>query len=169
MPRRCSSVRFTPATTDRLTASGTFFNRILTQLNKHRVDLTASAEVNGHRVNLIRTFRLEVQSAFQPTFEPALPTVEPGKTVRVKILANRVPTFDGPVTLNLNPQSGLVFPTSIEIPRGQPSVDFEIKVDSKLNPGRHGLRIEVAGFVGKYEESFNLPNLQIEIMKPATP
>ena len=158
--------RFTPATADRLTATGTFFNRILTQLNKHRVDLTASAEVNGHRVNLIRTFRLEVQSAFQPTFEPPLPSAEPGKSVSIKVLANRVSTFDGPVTLTINPQSGLVFPTTIEIPRGQPSIDFEIKVDPKLNPGRHGLRIEVAGFVGKYEESFNIPNLQIEVKKP---
>jgi len=140
--------------------------QILTQLNKHRVDLTASADVNGQRVNLIRTFRLEVQSAFQPTFEPPLPTAEPGKSVSVKVLANRVSTFDGPVTLSINPQSSLVFPTTIEIPRGQPSVDFEIKVDPKLNPGRYGLRIEVAGFVGKYEESFHLPNLQIEIKKP---
>ncbi len=161
--------RFTPATADRLTSSGTFFNRILTNLAKHRVDLTASAEVNGHRVNLIRTFRLEVQSAFQPTIEPALPTAEPGGIVRFKILANRVATFDGPVTFTLGPQSGFTFPENVTIPKGAESVDVELKADPKLNPGRHNLRQQVAGFVGKYEESFNLPNIPIEITKPMTP
>ena len=158
--------RFNPATADRLATSGTFFNRILTNLSKHRVDLTATSEADGRRVNLIRTFTLEIQSAFQPTIEPALPTVEPGGSVRVKILANRVATFDGPVTFNLTPQSGLQFPESVTIPRGELATELEIKVDPKLNPGRHNLRVEAAGFVGKYEESFNLPNVQIEVKKP---
>ncbi len=158
--------RFTPATVDRLTTSGTFFNRILTNLNKHRVDLTATSEVDGRRVNLLRTFTLEIQSAFQPTIEPLLPTVDPGGSVRVKFLANRVVTFDGPVTFNLTPQSGLQFPETVTIPRGELATEFEIKADPKLNPGRHNLRVEAAGFVGKYEESFNLPNIQIEVKKP---
>jgi hypothetical protein len=160
--------RFTPATADRLTASGTFFNRILTNLAKHRVDLTASADVNGHRVNLIRTFTLEVQSAFKPTIEPELPTTEPGGTVKFKFLANRVATFDGPVTFTLGPQSGFTFPETVTIPKGAESVEVELKADPKLTPGRHNLRQQVAGFVGKYEESFNLPNIPIEIKKPET-
>lgn len=155
--------RFTPATADQAAVSGKFFNRILTNLAKHRVDLTASADVNGHRVNLTRTFTLDVRSAFQPTYEPAQPTVEPGGKYRVKILANRVSTFDGPLTLTLGPHSGFKFPETVEIPKGQPSVELELQVDPKLNPGRHDLRIQVAGFVNKYEESLNLPNLQIEV------
>ena len=158
--------RFTPATAERLTASGTFFNRILTNLAKHRVDLTATADVNGHRVNLTRTFMLEVQSAFKPTIEPELPTTEPGGTVKFKLLANRVTTFDGPVTFTLGPQTGFTFPETVTIPKGAESVDVELKADPKLNPGRHNLRQQVAGFVGKYEESFNLPNIPIEIKKP---
>lgn len=158
--------RFTPATADRPMASGTFFNRILTQLNKHRVDLTAAVEIDGRRVSLVRTFTLEVQSAFQPTFEPALPTADPGGMVHVKVLANRVATFDGPVTFKLSPQVGFQFPETIEIPAGQPAAEFDLKVDPKQNPGRHSLRLEVSGFVGKYEESFNLSNLAIEVNKP---
>jgi hypothetical protein len=159
--------RFTPGTVDRLTTSGTFFNRILTQLNKHRVDLTASAEMNGHRINLIRTFTLDVQSAFKPTIEPELPTTEPGGSVKVKLLANRVSTFDGDVAFTLGPQPGFVFPATVTIPKGQPFVEVEFKADPKLNPGRHNIRSEVAGFVGKYEESFNLPAIPIEVKKPA--
>lgn len=158
--------RFTPATVDRLTTSGTFFNRILTNLNKHRVDLTATSEVDGRRINLARTFTLEIQSAFQPTFEPPQPGIEPGGTLRMKILANRVATFDGPVTFNLTPQSGLQFPETLTIPRGDLATEFEIKVDPKLNPGRHNLRVVAAGFVGKYEESFNVSNVQIHVKNP---
>lgn len=160
--------RFTPATSENAVATGTFFNRILTNLNKHRVDLTASAEVDGRRVNLTRTFTLDVRSAFQPTYEFAQPMVEPGGTFRFKILANRVSTFDGPLTFTLGPHPGFKFPEIVELPRGQQSVDVELKVDSKLNPGRHDLRIQVAGFVNKYEESLNLPNVQIEVKAPAT-
>ncbi len=159
--------RFTPGTVDRLTTSGVFFNRILTQLNKHRVDLTASVEIDGQRINLIRTFTLDVQSAFKPTIEPELPSTEPGGSVKVKLNANRVETFDGDVVFALGPQPGFTFPATVTIPKGQASVEVEFKADPKLNPGRHNVRNEVAGFVGKYEESFNLPSIPIEIKKPA--
>lgn len=161
--------RFVPGTPDRLTASGTFFNRINTQLNKHRVDLTASAEIDGRRINLVRAFTLDLRSAFRPTYDPEIPMAKPGESVKVKLVANRVSTFDGPLTFTLGPQSGFVLPATVEIPAGQPSVELDIKIDSKLNPGRHGIRAEVAGFVGKYEESLNLPNLQIEVQKIEAP
>ena len=158
--------RFIPGTTERLTTTGTFFNRINTQLNKHRVDLTASAEVDGRRINLVRTFTLDVRSAFKPTYEPELPAALPGATARVKLVANRVPSFDGPLQFILGPQFGFTFPSTVQIPAGQPFVEVDIKIDPKLNPGRHGIRVEASGFVGKYEESLNLPNLQIEVQKP---
>lgn len=158
--------RFTPATVEQLKSTGTFYNRILTNLAKHRVDLTASAELNGQRINITRTFTLDVRSAFQPTYEPAQITTLPGGTVRVKILANRVPTFDGPVTLTIGPHSGFKFPETVQIPRGQASVEIDVKAEPQTNPGRHDIRVQVAGFVGKYEESLNAPNLQIEIKKP---
>lgn len=157
--------RFLPATTERLSTSGIFHNRINTQLNKYRVDLTASADVDGKRLNLVRSFSLDVRSAFQPTCEPAVVNVKPGESAKVKISANRVPTFDGPVTITLGPQFGFLVPASVEIPAGQPSVECEIKVEPTLNPGRHQIRIEAAGYVGKFEESLNLPGLQIEVMK----
>lgn len=157
---------FTPATVDKLKASGTFYNRILTQLAKHRVDLTASAEVHGQRINLTRTFTLEVRSAFQPTYEPAQLTTVPGGTVRVKIFANRVPTFDGPLTFTLGPRPGFSFPETVELPRGQAFVEVDLKAEPQLKPGKLDVRVQVAGFVNKYEESLNLPSLQIEIKNP---
>lgn len=157
--------RFTAARADQPQASGTFFNRINTQLNKHRVDLTATAEVDGHLVNVIRSFTLDVRSAFQPTYEPQQPAVEPGGTFRFRILANRVSTFDGPLTFTLGPHSGFKFPETVELPKGQPFVEVELKVDPQLNPGRHDLRMQVAGFVNQYEESINIPNLSIEVKK----
>ena len=124
--------------------------------------------VGERRVNLVRAFTLDVRSAFKPTYEPEMPTALPGGTARVKIVANRAPTFDGAVGFTIGPQFGFTFPSTVEIPAGAPFVEFDVKVDPKLNPGRHGIRVEAAGFVGKYEESFNLPNLQIEVQKPPT-
>ena len=158
--------RFTPATAEQLRASGTFFNRILTNLAKHRVDLTASAEVKGQRINIMRTFTLDVRSAFMPTYELSQPMTTPGGTVRVKILGNRVSTFDGPLTFTIGPHSGFKFPETVELPRGQPVVEIDVQAESTLNPGKHDIRVQVAGFVNKYEESINVPNLQIEIKKP---
>jgi hypothetical protein len=72
------------------------------------------------------------------------------------------------VTFTLGPQSGFTFPETVTIPKGAASVEVELKADPNLNPGRHNLRQQVAGFVGKYEESFNLPNIPIEIKKPVS-
>lgn len=157
--------RFEPATSDKTSTSGRFYNRILTNLNKHRVELTGRGEYQGYHVNLVRTFTLEVQSAFQPTYDPPQISIEPGGTARIKLLANRVPTYQGEVTFTLGPQSGFQFPESVIIPKDQASTEIEIKAATTLNPGRQNIRAQVAGFVGKYEESFNAPNIEIEVKK----
>lgn len=158
--------RFQPGLSDRLNPVGTFFNRINTQLTRTRADLTATAEIDGRRINLVRSFTLETRSAFRPECVPAQPAGRPGETIAVRLAANRVPTFNGPVTVALTPQSGLTFPSTVEIPSGQESAPLEIRIAESLNPGRHQIRMEAAGFVGQYEESLNLPNLTIEVQKP---
>jgi hypothetical protein len=157
--------RFPAATPEQPTVTGEFYTRILTQLAKHRVDLTASVLWDGQRINLTRTFTLDVRSAFEPTLEPAQVMLEPGGTARCKILANRVASFGGPVIVTPVPQTAFLCPETIEIPAGQTEVEFEIKAPPGTNPGKYQLRLPAAGFVGKYEESLNGPTLQIEIKK----
>lgn len=157
------------ATPTELTVNGTFRNRILTGLAKHRVDLFATAEHEGHAVTLIRTFTLDVKSAFAPVIEPAAPMTEPGTNVKLTITANRLSTFDGPITITPYAQTTFKLPATIEIPVGKPTVEFEVPVPKETPPNRYQIRFTAASFVGKYEESLDPAAITIEVKKPPEP
>lgn len=146
---------------------GTFSNRILTQYQKHRVDVTATAMFNGHTVNLTRTFQLEVRPAFEPKFEPADITILPGEKLPVKLIANRVSTFDGELTLtNQNPQPMLIAPEQLAFPKDQPELPLEVAIKPETNPGRYELRYESNAYVGRFQESVRSAVLVINVKKP---
>ncbi len=155
------------ATVDRPNIVGTFANRILTQYQQHRVDVTATAVHDGRTINLTRTFQLDIRPAFEPKFEPAGVTVLPGEKVAVKLSASRVPTFDGALELtNPNPQPLLVAPDQILVARGQAELPFEVTVKPEINPGRYELRYEANAYVGRFQESVRSAVLVIEVKKP---
>jgi hypothetical protein len=156
-----------PATVETPNIVGTFANRILTGYQKHRVDVTATAMFNGHAVNLTRTFQMEVRPAFEPKFEPADIMILPGEKLAVKLTANRVPTFDGELTLtNQNPQSMFVAPEQLVFPKGQPELPLEIAIKPETNPGRYELRYESNAYVGRFQESVRSAVLVINVKKP---
>ena len=173
-------LRFPKATRETPNVTAAVFNRILTQYGKTRVDLSATAGDNARRVTLNRTFELEVKSAFTPSFEPLEPAgdppkttlpkatleIEPGGTAQFQILANRVPLFNGSLTLTLTPISGFQCPDQLEIPADQPHVDVAVKADPETRPGRYNIRFVTRGLVGKYEEEVRGPNITITIKKP---
>ena len=159
-------VRLPTATSDTLTVDGMVFNRILTSYGKFRVDVSATASEETRRVTLTRTFEMEVKSAFSPTAEPATVEIEVGGTATFRILANRTPVFDGPVTLTPSPLNGFEGPEKIEIPAGQPHIDLLVKASPKTPPGNSQFRLVARGNVGKYEEEVNGPNLTITVKKP---
>lgn len=154
------------ATVDRPGVEGIFFNRINTAYAKARVELKATAARDGHEVTLLRTFELDVRPAFNPTFEPATITVEPGGTAMFKILANRTPTYDGEVTIVPTLNFGMPFPEKIVIPAGQPHVELSVLIPADRSPGRISIRCESTGYVGRYEEQVREPNLTIDVKKP---
>jgi hypothetical protein len=110
---------------------------------------------------------LDVRTAFDPKFDPATLDVEPGQTVTVKVPANRVPTFNGAVTLtDSNPHSAFVYPPVIEIPTGKVDVEFKLQVQPDTATGRYQLRFESVGYVGKYQERLRNPILTINVKQP---
>lgn len=159
-------VRVPEATITRPTVAGTFFNRINARYEKTRVDLRATAIHEGHEVTLFRPFELDVRSAFKPTFEPSTIDAEPGKTVSIRVLANRSSTFQGELTVFPTNTSELPFPDSITLPAGEPHLDFEITIPADFAPRRYSVRCESKGYVGKYEEHLREPNLTINVKKP---
>ncbi len=157
------------ATVDRLEVTGVFHNRINTRYEKARVDLSATADFEGHEVTLVRTFELDLRSAFKPAFEPATVTVEPGGMATFKLLANRTPTYDGEVTVIPSLTHGLAIPEKIVIPAGQAHIQLSVPIPADRNPGRISVRCETTGLVGKYEEHLREPNLTINVKKPVPP
>ena len=158
--------RFSPATPEQSTATGTFYTRILTALAKHRVDLSATAIVDGRKITLTRNFTLDVKSAFDPKVEPMPLALDPGGTIKFTMLANRVPTFDGPFTLTPTRQAGLLYAESYTVPAGQPGVEIEVKAAPDIKPGKYRIRFPARGFVGKYEEEIQGQEVEIEIKQP---
>ena len=57
---------------------GSIHSKILTNLTKHRVDVTVVGVDAGRKVALQRLFDLEIRSAFSITAEPAMSKLEPG-------------------------------------------------------------------------------------------
>ena len=158
--------RFPQALAGQLNVPLKMLTRNLVQLAKTRVDMTATAAHGGRTIQLHRTFTLDVKSAFEPSIEPRQAVVMPGETVNIRLLANRLPTFDGDVTAVPLRANGFVLPETVVIPKGMPEVMLEIKVAADARPGKHRLRFPVSGFVGVFEESLNGPEIEIEI-KPA--
>ena len=154
------------ATVDRPHVEGVFHNRINTRYERARVDLSATADFDGHEVTLWRTFDLDLRSAFKPAFEPSTITVEPGGMATFKVLANRTPTYDGEITVVPSLTYGLAILEKIVIPAGQPHIELSVPIPADRQPGRISIRCETTGLVGKYEEHLREPNLTIDVKKP---
>jgi hypothetical protein len=159
-------LQFTTATDEMPNVAGLVFNRILTRYEKFRVNFSATAEHEGRRITLNRTFEMDVKAAFAPASE--MPTVElqPGETTTVRMLANRATGFTGAVTMAATPLAGFSHPKVIEIPAGQDHFDFQLTADADTAPRQYQLRFTASGQVGKYEESINGPIMSIDVKKP---
>jgi len=159
--------RAPPATVGQAEIIGTFANRILTNYQQSRVDVTAVAEQNGRTVRLTRTLRLDIHPAFQPQFEPAQIEITPGAVALATVQARRVPTFEGEIQLTgQNLPSGIAVKDSIMLSAGQTEQMVEIAVKPELPPGRYELRYEAAGYVGKFQELVRSPVLVVNVKKP---
>jgi hypothetical protein len=147
---------------------GSIHSKILTNLVKHRVDVTAVGIHDGRRVTLTRTFDLEIRAAYVVSAEPALLKLEPGVTGKLRLNADRMKTFDGDVTVQLSPTQGLNLPEKVVIPRGQTGVDVEIKVAPDRTPGRQNINLNATAQVNGFEEE-QRGRFDVEIVKTPVP
>ncbi len=147
---------------------GSIHSKILTNLAKHRVDVTAVGVQGGRRVTLTRTFELDIKSAFMVTAEPALLKLEPGATATVRLNAERLKTFDGDVTVQLSPVPGMELPDQVVIPRGQAGVDIKFKVSADRSPGRQNITLNASAIVNGFEEE-QRGRFEIDIVKAPMP
>ncbi len=159
---------FTSATSEKPQAIGSIHSRILSNLGKTRIDVEGTAIHQGRRVTLMRSFDLDLRPAFKITAE-ADKMVLPGSIAKVRLLADRVKTFDGAVTVQLSPVQGLELPATVTIPAGKSGVDLDVQIPADWTPRRVGLRARSVAAVGDYEEEQQSQLVELDVRKPEVP
>jgi hypothetical protein len=147
---------------------GSIHSKILTNLTKHRVDVTALGVKEGRRVALTRTFDLDIRPAYVVSTEPASPKLEPGAKARLHFSAERMKGFDAEITVEVSPTPGIEVPATIVIPRGQAGVDVDVKIGDGQPASRVSINWNASAVVNGFEEE-QRGRLDIDIIKTATP
>jgi hypothetical protein len=148
---------------------GVVVSKILTNTAKARIDVTATGTHAGRRVSLTRCFDLDIVTAFKVAAEPAKVSLLPGETVRAKLTVSRLKTFDGPVTLRLNPMTGVTLPETVTVPKGETGVEIDIAVSQGADARKQNLQLHATADVDGFEEELRAQPLEIEIRKVEVP
>jgi hypothetical protein len=149
--------------------SGSVHSRILANLGKTRIEVLASAATADRTITLIRTFELEIRTAFTVEVPQTPVKLAPGGSARVHLTVNRVKTFTGPVALKLDAASGLELPPMVVVPRGESAVDIEVKAAKDAAPGRRSIPFQATADVNGFEEEQRGARIEIDVLKRETP
>lgn len=152
-----------------LRPQGSIHSRILTNLGKTRIEVLTTTATADRTITLCRTFELEVRTAFIVEAPQAPLKLAPGDAAKVRLTINRVTTFAGPVTLKFDPADGLELPQTVVVPRGQASVEIEVKAKKDAAPGRRGFGVLGTADVDGFEEEHRGARVEIEATKMNTP
>jgi hypothetical protein len=160
---------FPNATVKEPDVSGVVVSKILSNISKARIEVSASGVHLGRKVTLTRTFDLDLVTAFRFPGEQTKIAMFPGETSKVTLTMQRLKGFDGPMSFALSPMQGLEFPESVTIPKGQSSVTFDVKAADDLQPRRQGLSVHATGEVNGFEEELRGQPIEIEVKKVEPP
>lgn len=160
---------FPDATAKQPSVSGAVVSKILSNIGKTRIEVTATGTHQGRRVTLIRTFELDLTYAYKITTDTPKVALLPGESTKVKLAVERVKTFDGPVTIHLNTVQGLEAPETVTIPKGQTSVEFAVKALPDAQPRKQNWQLIATADVSGFEEELRAAPVEIEIKKVEVP
>jgi hypothetical protein len=163
------AAEFPAATLQQAHVTGRIYARILSNIGRTRIDVSGTAVHQGRRVTLTRSFDLDLRPVFRVTAQAEPLAAVPGGTVKLRLLADRVKTFDGPITVQISPVAGLDLPATVELPRDKDGVELTIAVAADMTPRRLGIRARCVATVGDYEEETQTQLAEIEIRKPEPP
>jgi hypothetical protein len=161
--------RLPTATAPQPNVSGLVVSKILSNVSKSRIEVTATSRHQGRRIQLTRTFDLDLTTAFKFAVEPAKISLLPGESARARIAIHKMKSFDGPVELHLQPMQGVTTPEMVVVPKGQSSVEIDIAVSSDAQPRKQGLSVLATGEVDGFEEEVRASPIEVEIKKVEPP
>ena len=151
------------------TINGAIHSKILSNLAKSRIEVTAAGTHAGRRVSLVRTFELNLTAAFAVKAEPAKVSLLPGETMAVHLTLDRMATFDGPVTVTLPRFNGLSVPETVTFAKGQTSADLAVVASADVQPGRQAPQARSTATVSGYEEEIRSTIFEVDVRKPEVP
>jgi hypothetical protein len=160
---------FPDATAADPNVSGVVVSKILSNVGKVRIDVTATGAHAGRRVTLSRAFDLDLVTAFRVSAEPAKVALLPGESAKVRFVVSRVKSFDGPVTLRLPTVQGIPLPESLTVSRGETTVSIDIAVSPDAQPRKQNLTVTATGDVDGYEEEVRGSPVEVEVRKVDPP
>jgi hypothetical protein len=160
---------FPEATAKTPQVAGSVHSRILTNLGKTRIEVLATATHAGRQITFIRSFELEIKTAFTISTGKEPVKLTPGSTARVRVKVDRLKTFAGPVVVHLSPNDGLECPEKVTVPKGKDGVEVEVKVLPMTSPGRRGISLTATADVDGFEEEARGDRIEIEVPQPAVP
>ena len=160
---------FPDATAKTPKVAGGVHSRILTNLGKTRIEVVATATHAGRQITFVRSFDLEIKTAFtiETSKEPVKLT--PGTSAKVRVKVDRLETFAGPVVVHLSPNDGLECPEMVTIPKGSEGVEVEVKVLPMTPPGRRGVSLTGTADVDGFEEEARGDRIEVEVPQPEKP
>jgi hypothetical protein len=151
------------ATATKPNPTGEVVSKILSNVGKSRIEVTAASVHKGRRIELTRTFDLDLTTAFKFGTEPAKLSLLPGELGKVRIAVSRVKSFDGPLVLHLQPTQGLSFPETVMLAKGQSHLEIEVTATADAQPRKQGLSVLATGEVDGFEEEVRGTPVEIEI------
>ena len=160
---------FPEATTKAPKVAGSVHSRILANLGKTRIEVLASTTHAGREITFIRSFDLEIKTAFAISTAKEPVKVAAGGTARVQVKVERLKTFAGPVVVHLTPNDGLECLEMVTIPKGKDSVEVTVKVSPMTTPGRRGISLNATADVDGFEEEVRGDRIEIEVPQPEKP
>lgn len=160
---------FPPATAQQPNVSGVAVAKILSNTTRSRIDVTATAVHQGRRVSLTRCFDLDLVAAFKVTTDTPKVALLPGESATVRLVVERQKSFDGAVTLHLNPMQGLEHPETVTVPKGMTSVEFVAKALPDAQARKQSWSLTATADVGAFEEELRASPVEVEVKKVEVP
>ena len=159
--------RIADAKKDQASVPALFISRSLANDVSERIDVTAVAKHGNRMVTLQRSLQLIVKPGFEVTIDPPPPTVlPPGSNFNLRLALQRLPSFAGPVEIEVQPISGLQLPEKLTIAAEANSAEIAVVIPEDFRQGRHRFRFTATGQVGNFQEELRPKEFDLEVKAP---
>ncbi len=162
--------RIPSATMEQASVPALFISRSLANEITERIDVTAVAKQGDRTITVHRSLQVAVKPGFEIAIEPPPPAMlPPGSKFNVRLVAQRLPSFTGPVTIEPQRIAGLELPEQLIIAAAASSTEFEVVIPADFRPGRHRFRFVATGQVGNFQEEPKPKEFDLEVKAPPPP